>query len=119
MRINVITLFIAAAIAALAGYGLYAANGAENDIPLANALGGGIALFVTLAGAIAIGTKNDTGGTENIRWVSFVFFIIVLIEQIVFIFVPFKLPPYIIITGTLTLIYMLTAYGIGKALRQG
>jgi hypothetical protein len=116
MKINVITVCIALAVAALAGYGFYAANSAETDIPLANALGGGIALFVTLSGAIAVGTKEDTGAAQNIRWASAVFFVIVLIEQIIFIFVPFKLPPYIIITGLLVLIHLLTSYAIGKNL---
>jgi hypothetical protein len=119
MRINVITLFIALAIATLAGYGFYAANGAESDIPLANALGGGIALFVTLSGAIAVGTKENSGGTQNIRWISIVFFVVMLVEQIIFTIVPFKLPPYITVTGILTLIYVLIAYVIGKALQNG
>jgi hypothetical protein len=119
MRINVITLGIALAVGALAGYGFYAVNGAQNDIPLANALGGGIALFVTLAGAIAVGTKDETGGTLNIRLTSGIFFAVMLVEQIVFCFVPFSMPPYIIVTGILLLIYVLAAYGIGKAMKNG
>ncbi|MDR0583863.1 MAG: hypothetical protein LBG57_05870 [Treponema sp.] len=117
MRINVVTLAVALALAALAGYGFYVANGAEGDVPLANALGGGIALFVTLAGAIALGTKEDKGGGPNIRIASFVFFGVILIEQIVFCFVSFSMAPYIIVTGVLLLVYVLIAYGIGKALQ--
>jgi hypothetical protein len=119
MKINVITLLIALAIAALAGYGLYAANGAETDIPIANALGGGIALFITLAGTVAVGSKDGNGGTFNIRLASGVFFVLVAIEQIVFCLTPFRLAPYIVVTGVLTLVYVLIAYAIGKALQNG
>ena len=119
MKINVILLAIAFAIAALAGYGLYAANGAETDIPLANALGGGIALFVSLAGTIAVIPKSDGGGgTLNIRLASGVFFVLILVEQIVFCLVPFSLAPYIIVTGLLLLIYVLIAYAIGRTLQK-
>ena len=117
MKINIITLGIAFAIAALLGYGFYAFNNAEGDIPLVSAFGGGAALFITLAGAIAVGTKEDSNATPNIRWVSVIFFVVILIEQIIFTVVTFKLPPYIIVTGLLVLIYLLTAYAIGKALQ--
>jgi hypothetical protein len=119
MRVNIIMLIIAFAIAALAGYGFYVANGAAADIPLANALGGGIALFVTLAGAIAVGTKNGSGSTLNIRLLSGIFFVVMLVEQLIFSFVPFRRPPYIIVTGVLLLVYGLIAYAIGKALQNG
>jgi hypothetical protein len=119
MRINIITLIIAFAIAALAGYGFYVANGAIADIPLANALGGGIVLFVTLAGAVAVGTKDGSGSTMNIRLLSSIFFVVMLVEQLIFCFVPFSMPPYIIITGILLLVYILIAYGIGKAMQNG
>jgi hypothetical protein len=119
MRINIITLVIAFAIAALAGYAFYAANGGETDIPLANALGGGIVLFVTLAGTIAVGTKDGGGSTMNIRLLSGIFFVVMLVEQIIFCFVPFRMPPYIIVTGVLLLVYVLIAYGIGKAMQNG
>jgi hypothetical protein len=117
MKINVITLAIAFAIAALAGYAFYTANGADTDIPLVNAIGGGIVLFITLAGTIAIGTKNEVGSILNIRVTSGVFFAALLVEQIIFCLVPFHLAPYIIVTGVLVLIYVLIAYSICRALR--
>ena len=117
MKINPITLSIAFAIAALAGYGFFAANGMESDIPIANALGGGIALFVTLAGTIAVVTTDAKGSTMNLRVVSALFFVIMVIEQVIFCFVSFRLAPYIIVTGLLLLIYVLIAYGIGKSMR--
>lgn len=119
MKINVIALAIAFAIAALVGYGLYAANGAETDVPLANALGGGIALFITLAGTVAVSGKDGGEIAVNIRLTSGVFFALLLAEQIVFCFVPFHPAPYIIVTGILTLVYVLIAYSIGRALQHG
>ena len=117
MKINKILLLTSFAIAVLAGYALYSANGAETDIPFANAIGGGIALFVTLAGMVAIGSKDSKGSTMNLRVLSGVFFVVILIEQIVFSFVPFKIPPYIITTGILLLVYVLIAYGVGKSMQ--
>jgi hypothetical protein len=117
MKINFIFLLIAFAIASLAGYALYAGNRAETDIPLANALGGGISLFIVLAGRTAVSLTDGKGTNMNLRLLSGVFFIVILIEQIVFCFVPFKLPPYIIVTGLLMLIYALIAYGIGRSMR--
>ena len=116
MRINIITLLIAFGIAALIGYAFYVANDAEMDIPLANALGGGFTLFVTLAGAISIRAKDSRASTMNLRVASFVFFAVLLIEQIIFTFVSFSLAPYIIATGILLLVYVLIAYAIGKSM---
>jgi hypothetical protein len=119
MKINVIALMIAFAIAGLAGYGLYAANNAEADVPLANALGGGIALFITLAGTVAVSGKDGGETAVNIRLTSGIFFILLLVEQIIFCFVSFRLAPYIVVTGILTLIYVLAAYSVRKALQHG
>jgi hypothetical protein len=117
MKINIVFLLIALAISALAAYGFHAANSGE-AYALVLSLGAGLALFVTLAGTIAIGTKSGAqGGTANIRIVSGVFFLVMLIEQTVFSFVPLSLPPYIIVTGILMLIYLHIVYGIYKALQ--
>jgi len=115
LKINHVYLLIVFGIAALAGYALFAANGAETDIPLANAIGGGIAFFVTLSGAVAVsaGTK---GATMNMRIVSKIFFTVLLLQQIIFTLVPFRIAPYIIITGVLTLVYLMVAYAIGRSM---
>jgi hypothetical protein len=115
MKVNIVTLIIALAISALAGYGFYAANASE-EYPLVIAIGSGIVLFITLAGTIAVGAKEGRGSTTNIRVLSGIFFVVLLIEQIIFSFVPFRIAPYSIVTGILLLVYMLIAYAIGKAL---
>lgn len=68
-----------------------------------------IALFITLAGTIAVGSKNSGGGTPNIRIASGILFVLVVTEQIIFCFVPFHMTPYIIVTGVLTPAYVLIA----------
>jgi hypothetical protein len=118
MKINIVTLLIALAVAVLVAYGFHAANSGEEYV-LALTLGAGLTLFITLSGTFAVRTKGERGGTANIRIVSGIFFLVTLIEQIVFSFVPLSLPPYIIVTGILMLIYLLIVYGIGKALREG
>ena len=115
LKINHVYLLIVFGIAALAGYALFAANGAETDIPLANAIGGGIAFFVTLSGAVAV-SAGSKGATMNIRILSKVFFAVILFQQIVFTFVPFRIAPYIIITSVLTLVYLMVAYAIGRSM---
>ena len=117
MKINVVPLIIAVALAALAAYGFYTANSGE-PYALALSVAAGLSLCITLAGTIAVGTKDGRGGAANIRVLSGIFFLITLIEQVVFSAIPLSLPPYIIVTGVLMLIYLLAAYGIGKALRE-
>jgi hypothetical protein len=117
MKINIVTLLIALAVAALVAYGFYTANSGEG-YALALTFGAGLTLFITLAGTIAVGTKDGQGSMANIRIVSGIFFLVTLIEQLVFSFVPLSLPPYIIVTGVLMLIYLLIVSGIGKAIRE-
>jgi hypothetical protein len=115
MKINPIMLIIAIAIAALSGYGFFAANGGEN-YQLVLTIGASLVLFVTLGGTIAIKSATGRGSVANIRVLSAVFLVLFVVEQVLFSFVPFHLPPYIIITGILLLIYILIAYAVGKAL---
>jgi hypothetical protein len=72
--------------------------------------------FVTLAGIVAVGF-NVQGTAGNIRIVSVLFFIILLVSNIIFSFVTFSLAPYIIVNGILFLIFILISYGIIRALK--
>ncbi len=115
MKINIFMLLISLAIASLAGYGFYAANSGTEYV-LLQCLGSGISLFMTLGGLLALGSK-DGGTSVNVKITSAVFFIIVLIEQIIF-SVMNTLPkaPYIVTTGIILLVYAVIVYGIVKAL---
>jgi hypothetical protein len=115
MKINWFLFCIALIIAALAAYGFFAANGDE-PYRLVITAGAFLSLFTTFAGMIAL-RINERGGA-NMRIVSALFFIVLLVEHLVFTFVPLFLPPYIIITGILLLLYLLAAYAIAKALQH-
>jgi hypothetical protein len=117
VKINFVFLALAFGIAALAGYALFAANNREGGVPLANALGGGIALFVTLAGTIAVSAESK-GASMNIRLLSKTFFGIILAQQVVFTLLPFRMAPYVIVTGVLALVYLTVVYGAGRALMK-
>jgi hypothetical protein len=118
MKFNLVFCLIALGIGALAGYGFYDANSAPTDIPLLSAIVGGLCIFVPLAGLMAVTTTGAQGGTANIRMVSLLFEIILIIEQIIFVAVPFHAAPYIVVSGGILLIYLSIAYGAGLALKK-
>jgi hypothetical protein len=110
MKVNVVFLIIVLALSALAAYGFYAANNGETH-RLVITIGGGLSLFVPLAGLLAL-TAGGRGGAVHIKVLSALFFTALLIEQVVFSFVVLKPAPYIIITGVLLLVYVLIAYAV-------
>jgi hypothetical protein len=114
MKVNVVLLLIAFGIAALAAFGFYAGNGGE-AYQWVLTIGSGIGLFVTLGGVLALSAAN--GGSVNIKVISILFFIALLIENLVFSFTAVRLAPYVIITGILLLLYVLVVYGIYRALK--
>lgn len=114
MKINVVMLLIAIAISALSAFGFYSGNSNET-YRLLITLGSGISLFVTLSGVLAFSSPH--GGSANIKIVSAIFFIIILVEQLIFSFVNISLAPYIIVTGILLLLYFLICYAITRALK--
>ncbi|MDR2049427.1 MAG: hypothetical protein LBP69_08215 [Treponema sp.] len=110
MKVNVVFLLIALAVSALAGYGFYAANDGELYRPVIT-IGGGLSLFIPLAGLLAL-NAGGRGGAVHIKVVSTLFFAVLLIEQAAFSFLALKLAPYIIITGILLLVYVLIGYAL-------
>jgi hypothetical protein len=115
MKIDVVMLLIALAIAALIAFGFYSGNSGEPYVWLITLASGGLS-FVTLSGIIAVGF-NVPGGAGNVKIISVLFFIIFLVSNIIFSFVSFSLAPYIIINGISFLLYVLIGYGIIKALQ--
>ena len=114
MKINPVMCLISLAVAALAGYGFFAANSGD-EYRLVVTIGGGLCLFVTLGGFLALSSPH--GGTGNIRALSAVFFVIFTVEHLIVSFLPTRLPPYIIITGIFLLVYIIVCYGVVKALK--
>lgn len=114
MKINFVMLIIVLAISALAAFGFYSVNSIEN-YRLLITFGSSISIFITLSGVLAFSSPH--GSSVNIKVVSGVFFIVFLIEQIIFSFININLAPYVIITGILLLVYLIICYGIIKALK--
>ena len=115
MKVNVFMLLIALALAALAGYGFFAANGGEVYRWLIT-IGSGLSLFVTLSGFIALAADGG-GGTVNIKVTSVLFFTALLIEHIIFSFTGIAAAPYVIITGILLLLFVLISYAVVRAIK--
>jgi hypothetical protein len=117
MKINVVFALIAFAIGALAGYGFYAWNGAE-QYQLLVAIGGGLTIFLYFGGLVAL-SSDGHGTVGNIRVLSSVFLLITVISHSVFSFVNMQTPTaYILINGILLLLFVLISYAVMRALRN-
>ena len=114
MKINVFLAFISLALAGLAAFGFFMANEGDTFRILVT-VGAGLTLFVTLGGMLALSVPH--GGSANIRVVSGMFLSVFFIGHVVFSIINVRLPPYIIIMGTLLLVYMMICYVIMRALK--
>jgi hypothetical protein len=114
MKINPVLLIVAFFISALAAFGFYSANGGEVYRWLIT-IGAGLSLFVTLGGFLAF-SADGGGGTVNIKVTSVLFFVVLLVEHIIFSFTGLTLAPYVIITGIFLLLFVLISYAITRAL---
>jgi hypothetical protein len=113
MKLNPVLILISFALAALIAYGFYSGNNGEFQWLIT--LGSGIFIFITLAGITGI--NFGRGGTGNVRVLSTVFFIIAIISNLLFTFVPLTFARYIIVNGIIFLIYILIGYSIVRALK--
>ena len=112
MEINIVQTIIAIAVSLLAAYGLYSFHNSENKILLS--VGSLVFLATTLT--FTIGTSfEQSRKTTNIRVVSGIFFVVAIISNLVFTFIKFSIPSYIITNGLLLLVFILIAYSINKA----
>ena len=93
-------------------YGLYNFNGSENKILLS----AGSLVFLATTLVMTIGTSFEIPRTTtNIRVVSGIFFAVALISNLIFTFINFSVPSYVIINGILVLVFILIIYSINKA----
>jgi len=112
MKLNFITTLIAIAVSLLIAYGLYSFHNSENKILLS----AGSFVFFAITLILAIGTSFELPRTTtNIRVVSGVFFAIALASNLIFVFISFSVPSYIIINGILLLVFVLIVYSINRA----
>jgi hypothetical protein len=115
MRINFVFFGIAFGIAALIAFGLNSAYRGEGSDVWLLTIGAGLTLFITLGGMLALSSPH--GGSANIKIVSGIFLVLLLLEHIIFTFAGISLTPYILITGILMLLYVLIVYSIIRALK--
>jgi len=108
MKLNYFLTFICFAIAGLSAFGFFMAN-AYDPYRVLITIGSGLSLFFTLGGLLALTSPNH-GAITNVRVISVVFFIIMLIVHIIFSNIGIRFPPYIIITGILLVLYLLLCY---------
>ncbi len=112
MKLNFVQAIIAIALSLLVAYGLYNFHDGENKIVLST----GCFVFLAATLVITIGTNFESSRTTaNIRVVSGTFFVIALISNLIFTFLNFSVPSYIIISGILFLLFILITFSIIKA----
>ena len=112
MKINFVQTIIAIALSLLISYGLYSFHNSENKMLLSV----GSFVFLALTLIITIGASFELPRTTtNVKVVSGVFFAVALISNLIFTFIKFSVPSYVIINGILLLVFILIAYSINKA----
>jgi hypothetical protein len=112
MKINFVQTIIAIALSLLVAYGLYSFHLGENKLLLS----AGSFVFLATTLVMTIGASFDLPRTTtNIRVVSLIFFAVALISNLIFTFINFSVPSYVIINGILLLVFILFAYSINKA----
>jgi hypothetical protein len=111
MRINIVQTIIALAVSILIAYGFYSFQNSENKILFSV----GSFVFLTITLVMTIGVRfRQIRTTTNIKVVSFIFFIIGLISNIVFSYIMFSVPVYLITFGILLLLFALITYSINR-----
>jgi len=112
MKVKFIPAIVAVLFCALIAYGLFSFHKFDNKILLS--VGGFVFCAATLFLAFGV-SFNLPRTTTNIRFLSVVFFLIALISNLIFCFLNFSIPVYIILNGILLLIFILIAYLIANA----
>jgi len=113
MKINTYTTILSLVLAAIISFALSWFMPKENQLLLG--IGSYIALGLTAAGTISISFDYDRT-TVLTRTTSGIFFVILLLSQIVFVALnEFSLPIYVLVTGCTTIIYSMIFYGISKS----
>jgi hypothetical protein len=114
MKVNPVMLAVTIGIAALVAFGFFAGNQGESYRWLITA-GSAVAVLLTAGGLLALSPEGG-GSTVNIKAASALFFILLLVEHLIFSFTAVKLAPYVVITGILLLLYIIVCYAVSKAL---
>lgn len=111
MKLNLFQTIIATAIGALISYGFYIFNESDNNIIFS------IVSFVIFSTSLVflLGTNFELIRTKtNFRVVSGIFFVISLISSLLFTFINFTIPIYVITNAIILLVYISVMYAIYK-----
>lgn len=112
MKLNLVQSIVAVAISILISYAIYSFHTGENKILLC------IGNFVLLASTliICIGASFELPRTTtNVRVLSILFFLIALVINLVFTFINFSIPSYVVTNGITFLLFFLIVYSLIKA----
>jgi hypothetical protein len=113
MKINTFTAILSVALAGIIAFFLSFYVTEDNKVLLG--IGSFVSMALTLTGTLSLSFEYDRTTTLT-RTTSGVFFILILISQIVFTAInSFLLPTYILVTGSATIFYTLIVYGISKS----
>ncbi len=111
MKIDFIKTLIAITISLLIAYGLYSFHESDNKMLLSI----GSFIFLSASLILSIGASFELPRTTtNVKVVSGIFFAIALISNLIFTFISFSVPSYVITNGILLLVFVLIAYSILK-----
>lgn len=109
MKLNVIKTAIAVAICALITYALHGLYDGENRPLLLT--GSFITLAVTLVLTMGVTFSRERMGV-NVKVVAGIFFVALLMSNLIFSLTDFSAPNYIIVNGVITLVFLLIAYSL-------
>ncbi len=115
MKVKLVPTLIIAGIAALIGYGFYAANAGDgNNACVIMMAFSAVTFFVTLAGGFGV-SYGTSGASVGIVALSIVMLVVLLVINLIATFVPFRVAPYIVCSGIALLLYVGIAYALAKA----
>lgn len=113
MKIKIVQIIIAAVISALLAYGFYSLCRTD-EYQVLLAIGGFICLFISLS--VGFGVRFEKGrASTNVAVLGWVFFSVMLISHVIFAFVKFGIPGYVIVNGILLVAFIGITYAIAKA----
>ena len=112
MKIKIVPTIVAVLLCALIAYGLFSFHKFDYQILLS--VGGFVFCAATLFFAFGV-NFNLPRTTTNIRFLSITFFFIALVSNLIFCFINFSVPLYVILNGIFLLIFILITYSIANA----
>ena len=113
MKVNKFTAILSLALAGIISF--YLSFYASGDKKWVLAIGSFLTLAISMAGSVSLSFDYDRT-TMLTRTTSGVFFVLLLVSQLVFVnVVSFLFPTYVLVTGGMTIFYVLIVYGISRS----